>query len=272
MLREVPESFLKVLLGFFQRCRDGGAFPAGWKHTVVVSIYKHGKPRNELGSYRPISLTSHLGKVYERAVKHRLEYYCKSQKVFPACQAAFQRGRGVTDHLVKLEHIERAIGRRKVLLSCFFGISRAYDQVWHAKLLQKIQKICISGDMYDYIKTFLSGRSMQVRWKGAMSAVETVSIGVPQGSVIAPLLFSIMVHDVVTAVTGKVVITMYAVDLAIWLDTHIRRLYLESCSQEIHELVSGSGGRGGTVYEGERVYLVHAQNCIHPLPHQQFLQ
>ena len=88
--------------------------------------------------------------------------------------------------------------------------------------LQKLQKIGISGKMYNYIKTFLSRCSMQVWWKGAMSAVKTVSMGVPQGSVIAPLLFNIMVHDVVTAVTGKVVITMYADDLAIWLDTHIR--------------------------------------------------
>ena len=60
-----------------------------------------------------------------------------------------------------------------------------------------------------------------------MSAVKTMIMGVPQGSVIAPLLFNIMVHDVVTAVTGKVVITMYADDLAMWLDTHIRRLFLE---------------------------------------------
>ena len=104
-------------------------------------------------------------------------------------------------------------------MSCFFDISRAYDQIWHAKLLQKLQKTGISGKMYDYIKTFLSGRSMQVRWKGAMSAVKTVSMGVPQGSVIAPLFFNIM--------TGKVAIAMYADDLAIWLDTHIRRLYLE---------------------------------------------
>ena len=228
MLREVPESFLKTVLGFFQRCWEGGAVPSGWKHAVVVPIHKHGKPRKELGSYRPISLTSHLGKVFERVVKHRLEYFCESKKVFPACQAGFRRGRGVTDHLVKLgEHVGRALGKRKVLLSCFFDVSRAYDQVWHAKLLQKLQKIGISGKMYDYIKTFLSGRSMQVRWKGAMSAVKTVSMGVPQGSVIAPLLFNIMVHDVVTAVTGKVVITMYADDLAIWLDTHIRRLFLE---------------------------------------------
>ena len=128
MLKEVPESFLKILLGFFQRCWDEGTIPAGRKDAVVVPIHKHGKPRKELGSYRFISLTSHLGKVYERVVKHRLEYYCESKKVFPACQAGFRRERGATDHLVKLgEHTRRSIGRRKVLLSCFFDISRAYD-------------------------------------------------------------------------------------------------------------------------------------------------
>ncbi len=109
MLKEVPESFLKTVLGFFQRCWEGGTVPSGWKHAVVVPIHKHGKPRKELGSYRPISLTSHLGKVFERVVKHRLEYFCESKKVFPAFQADFRRGRGVTDHLVKLgEHIGRA--------------------------------------------------------------------------------------------------------------------------------------------------------------------
>ena len=145
--------------------------------------------------------------------------------MFPACQAGFRRGRGVTDHLVKLgEHVGRAMGRRKVLLSCFFDISRAYDQVWHAQLLQKFKKIGLSGKIFNYIKTFLTGRSMQVRWKGAMSATKQRDMGVPQGSVIAPLLFNIMVRDVESCVQGKVVLTMYADDLAIWLDTHVRDL------------------------------------------------
>ena len=149
--------------------------------------------------------------------------------MFPVCQAGFRQGRGVTDHLVKLgEHVGGAIGRRKVLLTCFFDISRAYDQVWHAKLLQKLNKIGISGNMYNYIRSFLSDRSMQVRWKGATSTTKGVSMGVPQGSVIAPLLFNIMVHGVDTAVKGKVVLTMYADDLAIWTDTHIRRLHTNS--------------------------------------------
>ena len=96
MLKEVPESFLKTLLGFFQRCWDGGTIPAEWKHAVVVPIHKIGKARKEIASYRPVSLTSHLGKVYERVIKRRLEYFCETKKVFPACQAGFRRGRGVT--------------------------------------------------------------------------------------------------------------------------------------------------------------------------------
>ena len=133
------------------------------------------------------------------------------------------------DRLVKLgEHVGRAIGRRKVLLTCFFDISSAYDQVWHAKLLQKLDKIGIFGNMFNYIRSFLGDRSMQVRWKGATATTKGVSMGVPQGSVIAPLLFNIMVHDVDTAVKGKVVLTMYADDLAIWTDTYIRRLHTNS--------------------------------------------
>ena len=117
MLREAPESFLKILLDFFQRCWDGGTISAAWKHAIVVPIHKHGKPRNELSSYRPISLTSHLGKVYERVIKNRLEYHCESKKVFPVCQAGFRRARGVTDYLVKLgEHVGREKGPTDVLL------------------------------------------------------------------------------------------------------------------------------------------------------------
>ena len=74
------------------------------------------------------------------------------------------------------------MGRRKVLLSCFFDISRAYDQVWHARLLQKLQKIGLSGKIFNYIKTFLTGRSLRVRWKGAMSAAKQIDMGVPQRS------------------------------------------------------------------------------------------
>ena len=198
--------------------------------------------------------------MYERVIKNRLEYHCESKKVFPVCQAGFRRGWGVTDHLVKLgEHVGRAIGRRKILLTCFFGISRAYDQVWHAKLLQKLDEIGISGNMYNYIRSFLSDRSMQVRWKGATSTTKGVVMGVPRGSVITPLLFNIMVHDVDTAVKGKVVLTMYADDLAIWTDTHIRRLHTNSSCVK-HSMKLFQEAVDGVIH--------FMQNGVRPIPHQ----
>ena len=244
-LREVPESFFEDSTRLLPEVLGRG-YDSCWAETrCPCTHHKQGKTRKEIASYRSISLTSHLGKVYERVIKRRLEYFCETKKMFPACQAGFRRWQGVTDHLVKLgEHVGRAMGRKKVLLSCFFDISRAYDQVWHARLLQKLQKIGLSGTMFNYIKTFLRGCSMQVRWKGAMSAAMQIDMGVPQGSVIAPLLFNIRVHDVESCVQGKVVITMYADDLAIWLDTHIstmsQRLHKENNrNMEIRKLWTG---------------------------------
>ena len=102
-----------------------------------------------------------------------------------------------------------------------------------------------------------------------MSAVKTVDMGVPQGSVIAPILFNIMVHDVDTCVKGKVVLTMYADDLAIWLDTYITRLYKNSSIvKKLNENFSGSCGRGGAIHAGERFYPDGAEDCLCSFPHQ----
>ena len=93
-------------------------------------------------------------------------------------------------------------------------------------------------------------------------------MGVPQGSVIAPLLFNIMVHDVESCVQGKVVLTMYADDLAIWLDTHVRRPPQREQQEHgnQHENLSGSGGRGDPVHASEQFHPIHPENSLpaHP--------
>ena len=217
MLRELTATYMEYVHILFQKCWDQGAFPEAWKHAVVTPIPKKGKPRRDLGSYRPISLTSHLGKVYERIVKNRLEHFCDKHGVLPLCQAGFRKGRSVTDHLVMFStHMRKALSWRRTLLSCFFDIHRAYDSVWHHRLLEKIQKLGINGPMYQFIKHFLSGRKMQVRWRGSLSTSRDLSMGVPQGSVIAPLLFIIMLHDVTTTRVDGCVLTLYADDIAVW--------------------------------------------------------
>lgn len=217
MLRELPWSQKEQLLTFFQKCWETGVIPKAWKHAIVTPIPKQGKSRKEVSNYRPISLTSHTGKIYERIVKARLTYFCEKNKVIPLCQAGFRAGRGVSDHLVSLgSHVRRALTRKKVLYTCLFDIRRAYDTVWHRKLLQKIKNIGISGHMFNFVQSFLTNRTLQVRWRGALSTSHNLEMGVPQGSVIAPLLFSIMLHDVNSVKTLGSTITLYADDLAVW--------------------------------------------------------
>ena len=224
MLREIPQSFKILIVELFNRCYSQGTVPSMWKHAIVTPIPKQGKPRKEVGSYRPISLTSHLGKIYERILKGRLEHFCESKGIIPLYQAGFRRGRGVTDHIVSLaSHVKKALQKRRPLYACFFDIHRAFDTVWHHKLLEKIHKFGIKGNMYSFIQSFLKNRSFQVNWHGTLSSRRNIDTGVPQGSVISPLLFSIMLSDISTVDVKGAKITLYADDLAVWKEALFRR-------------------------------------------------
>ena len=91
MICRFTEPMTKTPLKFYQTCWESETFPSAWKEVLVVA--KDGKPRHLPTSYRPIALTPHLGKVYERLVKNRLEYFLEKQGILPVCQAGFQKGR-----------------------------------------------------------------------------------------------------------------------------------------------------------------------------------
>ena len=163
MLRELPEPYMEALLALFRRCWEGGGDSRRVETCHRHSHSKLGKSRKEVGNYRPISLTSHIGKIYERIVKQRLNHFCESKGVIPLCQAGFRTGRGVSDHLVRLgAHVRRERLRRRALYSCFLDVRRAYDTVWHGRLLRKIKEVGLSGQMYNFVKAFLSKARLSV--------------------------------------------------------------------------------------------------------------
>jgi exonuclease III/ribonuclease HI len=220
MLRHLPETFKKVLLAFFQACWTSGSIPDSWREAVVVGIPKQGKPKHLPTSYRPIALTSHMCKLYERIVKSRLEYILEANEIIPICQAGFRKNRSCTEHVVHLiEHTKRATCNKQTTVATFFDINRAFDSVWHAKLLNKMSCLGISGHLFDFVKSFIEDRRISVQVGSAISPIHILDMGVPQGSVIAPILFSIMLHDLDKEL-GKpgLFITLYADDLAVWMD------------------------------------------------------
>ena len=217
MIRRFTEPMTKTLLEFYQTCWESGRVPSAWKEALVVAIPKDGKPRHLPTSYRPIALTPHLGKVYERLVKNRLEYFLEKQGILPVCQAGFRKGRSCMEHVVRLsEDVKRALTAGLTTVATFFDIKRAFDTVWHAKLLDKMQALGITGRMYQFVQTFLDSRRMAVKVGHAKSQTHTLDMGVPQGSVIAPTLFSLMLHDIQTVGSPRLSMSLYADDLAIW--------------------------------------------------------
>jgi ribonuclease HI len=274
MLRELPVSFKGVLLALYQKCWEHG-LPAMWKHSIVTPIPKAGKPRTQVDNFRPISLSSHVGKLLERIVKARLEYLCEKQNVIPVFQAGFRRGRGVTDHVVRLaSHVRKAYRKRRPLYACFFDLHRAYDTVWHRKLLEKVKALGVSGHMFSFIKDFLANRSYQVRWRGVMSQTYNADMGVPQGLVIAPLLFSIMLSGIGKVDTKGATMTLYADDLAIWKQALFRnacnrknRLYDKTnrvFQQVIHNIARYMHQNGFVLSPSKTVFIVFAKSRIPP--------
>ena len=144
--------------------------------------------------------------------------------MIPLCQAGFRTGRGVSDHLVRPgTHVRRARLRRRALYSCFLDVRRAYDTVWHRRLLRRIKEVGLSGQIYNFVKAFLFNRTFQVRWKGTLSNSPRLDMGVPQGSVIAPLLFSVVLYDINKIQKHDAIITLYADNLAIRKESKCRK-------------------------------------------------
>ncbi|KAL8610434.1 hypothetical protein ACOMHN_035151 [Nucella lapillus] len=222
MIRTFPEPALRMLHTFFQTCWTTGNIPKDWKKATVVAISKNGKPPQQTSSYRPIALTPHLGKVYERVLKNRLDHHLEKNEILPLCQAGFRNGRNCMEHVVRrIEDTKKwsLKGKNKKTVATIFDIKKAFDSVWYAKLLNKMGALGITGRMYNFIQTFLDSIEITVKVGPSVSRSHILDMGVPQGSIIAPTLFSIMLHDILTTLQPQnkpPTISLFADDLAIW--------------------------------------------------------
>jgi hypothetical protein len=114
--------------------------PAQWKKAIVAPLLKPGKPEDDPVSYRPVSLTSCLCKLFERVIAGRLDWFVESKRILHNSQAGFRRGRNTSDHIIQLEmDVKESFASKKSTVAVFLDISKAYDCVW----IQAIQNRCI---------------------------------------------------------------------------------------------------------------------------------
>jgi hypothetical protein len=210
VLKEVAPALSKPLQLIFQHSVNNGSLPTKWKTATVSAIYKKGD-RELAANYRPISLTSIACKTLERLIRQKIVDHMNRNNLFSKLQFGFREKRSTALQLLYcLEEWLELLDEGSPVDTCFLDLQKAFDTVPHHRLMKKIYSYGIRGKTYAWIENFLTNRSQHVVVSGESSTPQAVRSGVPQGSVLGPVLFIIYVNDMPESVQSTLL--LYADD------------------------------------------------------------
>ena len=203
-MKRCSDKSLEVLCKLINHCLVKNIFPPKWKFAKVIMLVKPGKdPRTPTG-YRPISLISCLGKIYERYVCEHLNQILTEKKYFADVQAGYQKGKSSQEHLFRLaQDVSNGFKQRKCTIGIFLDVHKAFDAVWLNGLKMKIKQIGLPSQLQNILFSFLTDRFLKVNVDGANSNPVRLKAGTPQGSCLSPLLYLIFVNDLTSTVDQK---------------------------------------------------------------------
>ena len=215
ILREISNELATPLCDLFNMSLKDGNVPSAWKEAHVSAIFKKGDP-SYVGNYRPISLLSNLDKILERLMFKHLYNYLLDIKFITPFQSGFIPGDCTVNQLTFLYNsFCKALDDGKEIRIVFFDISKAFDRVWHRGLLAKLNSIGLSKNLLNWFENYLRDRRQRVVIPGAKSDWASIYAGVPQGSILGPLLFLIFINDIVRDIHSN--IRLFADDTSLYL-------------------------------------------------------
>ena len=206
MIKICDKSIINPLTNIFNTAQEFETFPSSWKRGNILPCYKKGD-KSLVNNYRPVSLLPIFGKILEKCIYDNLYSFFEDNKLFTNCQSGFRKGDSCISQLLAIVHeISRNFDANPSIdtRGIFLDISKAFDRVWHEGLIYKLQTYGITGPLLGLIKDFLSDRLQRVTINGQTSSWEKVLAGVPQGSILGPLLFLIYVNDLPSGIKSNV--------------------------------------------------------------------
>lgn len=212
ILKNLPQKTVCHITQIFNFALALNYFPTKWKHAHIITIPKPKKSPNLPENRRPISLLDTHGKIFEKIILRRLAPF--TEKVIPPWQTAFQKGKCINHCVLALvEDVIKGFNSLSYTAAVFLDVKKAFDSVWHTGLLYKISKY-LSPSLTILIASYLQNRTFQVKIDGSLSSTRNAIAGVPQGSVLGPILYCLYMADIPTSTRSSIL--MYADDTTIY--------------------------------------------------------
>ena len=223
LLKHAGKSLYAALSSIFTYSWRYAVLPQQWTEANVMALYKGKGVRSEPGSYRPISMTSIIIRTFEHLVHKRLSALLEAASFFHPLQFGFRKHHSTLDAINYLQYNTRAqyIKSGTTIRTCptlFLDIQKAFDRVWHPKLLQEVERAGITGRAWRWLHAFLSRRRIRTVYGNHQSDWRRLEYGVPQGAVLSPLLFNIFINALakrLSAACPRLNVQLYADDIAI---------------------------------------------------------
>ena len=207
LILEDAELIAHVLAHLVNCSMKEGICPRSSKLARVTPVYKQKGSKHLYENYRPISLLSTFSKIMERLIYNRVFDFLVRYGILFESQYGFRRGHNTTHATLDfVKAIEDAIEKNDFAIGVFCDLSKAFDTLSHDILLQKLNHYGIRGRALDWFISYLSGREQYVDWNGKTSDKLPILFGVPQGSILGPLLFLIYINDLSTSSNAKCVL------------------------------------------------------------------
>lgn len=217
MIKHLHNSSKHVLLDIYNCLWNEQIVPNSWKTQCVIPILKPNKPPNSHNSYRPISLASCIGKLFEQMIKLRLDYFIEKNNILPRFQFGFRKGKSTTDSFVYfVEDIKRCLLSNSVAVCVFLDVQGAYDNVDLHQLISVLHDIGIPGKLLKWIFEFCYDRTVFVRFNNILHGPNKAFKGLMQGACLSPLLYNLYTSQISNYINDDVNILQFADDILVY--------------------------------------------------------